>query len=144
MKKPSYSRFGLLALILFTAHIIYGARVERLIDAWQPKHYVVNIALNEQLSEIASATARIDVLILKPTSLIDLDFGELTIDAVTLDSKPASFTHKDGKLKNQSFATCSTRHAVTSLSAIPRQTKRRLDSDCGQRQKPVSRWRQLA
>ena len=99
MKKPSYSRFGLLALILFTAHIIYGARVERLIDAWQPKHYVVNIALNEQLSEIASATARIDVLILKPTSLIDLDFGELTIDAVTLDSKPASFTHKDGKLK---------------------------------------------
>ena len=68
-------------------------------DTWQPKHYLVNIALDDQLSEIASATARIDILILKPTSVIDLDFGELTVDAVTLDSKSVSFTHKDGRLQ---------------------------------------------
>src|SRR5688572_22206454 len=99
MKKPSYSRLGLFALILFVAQIAYAARVERLIDKWQPKHYAINITLNDQLSEIVSATTRIDVLVLKPTTLIDLDFGELTIDAVTLNSKPVSFTHRDGKLK---------------------------------------------
>ena len=83
------------ALLLSTA---LAARVERLVDKWCPTHYLVNLTLNDQLSELSSATARINILILKQTSLIDLDFGELTIDSVTLDSKPASFTHKDGKL----------------------------------------------
>jgi aminopeptidase N len=68
------------------------------VENWQPKHYAVDITLNDRLSEITSATARIDVVILKRTALIDLDFGELTIDAVTVDSKPSTFTHKDGKL----------------------------------------------
>src|SRR5688500_1486539 len=97
MKKPSFSRLWLVALILFVTSLSNAARVERLIDTWQPKHYVVNITLNEQLSEI-SATVRIDALILKPTTLIDLDFGELTIDTVTLDSKTIPFSHRNGKL----------------------------------------------
>lgn len=99
MKQPSYSRLALLALTLFLFELTYAARVERLIDAWQPRHYTINVALNDRLSEITSATARIDVAILKPTSLIDLDFGALTIDHVLVDSKPATFTHRDGKLK---------------------------------------------
>jgi aminopeptidase N len=85
-------------LVLILLPVAYAARVERLIDAWAPKHYQVNITLDDQLSEIVSATTRIDVSILKPTTLIDLDFGDLTIDAVTLDSKPVSFTHKDDRL----------------------------------------------
>jgi aminopeptidase N len=76
-----------------------ATRVERLIDTWRPEHYLVNITLNDQLSEITSASARINVVIVKQTSLIDLDFGELTTDAVTLNSKSVSFTHKDGKLQ---------------------------------------------
>ena len=99
MKKPSFPRFGVLAVFILVAQIAYAARVERLIDSWQPKHYAINITLNDQLSEIVSATANIDVLILKPTTLIDLDFGELTVDAVTLNSQPHPFTHGDGKLK---------------------------------------------
>lgn len=98
MKKPSFSRLLLPLVILFFGSLSYAARVERLIDTWQPKHYVVNITLNNQLSEI-SATVRIDALILKPTSLIDLDFGDLGIDTVTLDSKPTPFTHRNGKLQ---------------------------------------------
>src|SRR5215208_8127033 len=98
MKKPPFSRLWLLALILSVTSVSYATRVERLIDTWQPKHYVVNITLNDQLSEI-SASVRIDALILKPTTQIDLDFGELTIDAVTLDSKTVPFTHRDGKLQ---------------------------------------------
>lgn len=85
--------------VFYPCSLSFAVRVERLIDTWQPKHYVVNITLSDRLSEISSATARIDVLILKPTSLIDLDFGELTIDAVTVNSKTATYTHKDRKLK---------------------------------------------
>jgi len=84
-----------LALLLSTA---VAARVERLIDTWRPTHYLVNVTLNDQLSEITSASTRVYVKILKPTRVIDLDFGELTIDRVTLDSKPARFTHDGGKL----------------------------------------------
>ena len=101
MKKPSPPKLAQLSLFLvflFTPSLSHAARVERLIDTWQPKHYVVNITLNDRLSEIASATARVDVVVLKRTALIDLDFGAMTIDAVTVDSKPATFTHKDGKL----------------------------------------------
>ncbi len=86
----------LLSLQLSTA---FAARVERLIDTWRPEHYLVNITLNEQLSEITSASARINILVLKPTSLIDLDFGDLTASKVSLNSLPVPFTHAKGKLQ---------------------------------------------
>ena len=89
----------LVVSLLYFSSLSYAARVERVVDAWQPTHYAVNITLNDQLSEITSASARIDVLILKPTALIDLDFGEMTVDGVTLNSRSASFTHRDGKLQ---------------------------------------------
>jgi aminopeptidase N len=85
--------------LLLVTSSAYAVRVERLIDSWQPKHYVVSLTLNDQLSEIVAGRARIDVLVLKKTSLIDLDFGELKTNKVTVDSKPASFTHKNGKLE---------------------------------------------
>jgi aminopeptidase N len=84
-------------LLLFSS-FAFAARVERLIDTWQPQHYLVNITLNDQLSEITAASTRIYIRILKPTRTIDLDFGELTVDRVLLDSKPVEFTHKEGKL----------------------------------------------
>ena len=84
-------------VLLFSSSAI-AARVERLIDKWQPQHYLVNISLDDQLTEISSASARIDIRILKPTRVIDLDFGELTVDRVTINSKALEFTHKDGQL----------------------------------------------
>jgi aminopeptidase N len=101
MKKPLLSKTApltVLVVCLLTAPLAHAVRVERLVDTWKPKHYAVDITLNDRLSEITSATTRIDVLVLKRTALIDLDFGELTIDSVTVDSKPATFTHKQGKL----------------------------------------------
>lgn len=86
-------------LVFYPCSVSFAVRVERLIDTWQPKHYVVNITLNDRLSEITSASARIDVLILKLTKVVDLDFGELAIDAVTVNSKTATYIHRDGKLK---------------------------------------------
>ena len=88
-----------LPLILLLLSPALAARVERLIDTWRPEHYLVNITLSDQLSELTSASARINVLVLKQTSVIDLDFGDLTVDSVTLDSNSATFTHKDGKLR---------------------------------------------
>lgn len=87
----------ILSFILFLSTAV-AARVERLIDTWQPEHYLVNLIFNDQLSELTSASTRIDVLILKQTNLIDLDFGDLTIDTVTLNSNPVPFTHINGKL----------------------------------------------
>ena len=83
------------ALLLSTA---LAARVERLIDTWRPTHYLVNITLNDQLTEISSASARIYISIVKSTREIDLDFGDLTIDRATINSSSAPFTRKDAKL----------------------------------------------
>ena len=86
-----------LALILLCSSA-FATRVERQIDSWKPESYLVNITLNENLSEITSATTRVDIKILRPTRVIDLDFGELTVDRVTMNSNPLDFTRETGKL----------------------------------------------
>jgi aminopeptidase N len=101
MTRTSRRLLLLLALTILTSSVAFAARVERLIDTWQPKNYVVSLKLNDQLSEIVTGSARIDVLVLKKTSAIDLDFGELTTNSVKVDSKPAQFTHQNGKLEVQ-------------------------------------------
>jgi aminopeptidase N len=88
-----------LILLALLASPALAIRVERLIDKWRPEHYIVNITLNDGLSEITSASARINVLVVKPTTVIDLDFGELTTDKVSLASKSLPFTHQNGKLE---------------------------------------------
>ena len=77
----------------------FAARVERLIGTWRPEHYQVNITLNDQLSEITSASTQISILVLKQTQVIDLDFGDLTTDKVSLNSQSVPFTHAKGKLQ---------------------------------------------
>lgn len=94
MIRPKFA----LSVVLLLCSSAMAARVERLIDTWRPTHYLVNITLNNQLSEITAASARIDVSILKPTRTIDLDFGDLIVDGATLNSNPVTVTHKDGKL----------------------------------------------
>jgi aminopeptidase N len=90
-----------LAVLSFSITTTFSIRRERLIEAWQPRHYLVNITLNDQLTEIVSARAEIDVEVLKRLSVIDLDFGDLTTEAVSLNSKPTSFEHRNGKLEIQ-------------------------------------------
>ena len=88
-----------LILLTILASPAFAIRVERLIDKWRPEHYIVNLTLNDGLSEITSASTRVNILIIKQTNVIDFDFGELTTDKVTLGSKSLSFTHKNGKLE---------------------------------------------
>ena len=75
-----------------------GIRRERLIDTWRPLNYVVNITLDDRLTEIVEARAEIEVLALEKVSHIDLDFGDLTIDAVGLNANATQFDYKSGIL----------------------------------------------
>ena len=94
-------RLCVLALILLLALLpstIVASRVERLIDNWRPTHYLVNITLNDQLSEITSASARIYLIIVKPTREIDVDFGALTVDRVSVNGNSFTLSPRNGKL----------------------------------------------
>ena len=86
----------IILLCSFTASL--AIRHERLIDTWRPLHYVVDITLNDRLTEIVKARAEINVLALKKVSHIDLDFGDLTIDSVGLNANAPQFQHKNGIL----------------------------------------------
>src|ERR1051325_3937216 len=90
--------FRTIFLLVLLVSPAFATRVERLIDNWRPEHYILDITLDDRLSAITSATAQVNVLIVKQTSLIDFDFGEMTTDSVTLNSKSVQFAHKDGKL----------------------------------------------
>ncbi|HEY7784535.1 MAG TPA: M1 family metallopeptidase [Pyrinomonadaceae bacterium] len=92
----------LLLVITFsvsTLHVL-AARVERKVDSWKPTHYNVEITLNEPLSELTTAKAEISVQILKNNvSIIDLDFGEMTVDSVKVEKQPVLFNHTSGRLE---------------------------------------------
>jgi aminopeptidase N len=76
-----------------------AARRERLIDSWKPINYDITLAFNDQLSEIASARVAITVQAIKDVSTIDLDFGDLTVDSVTVDGTATPFSRAPGLLK---------------------------------------------
>src|SRR5207253_2650470 len=80
------------ALLLLMALAAAGQRVERVVDSWKPLHYDVDLSFDDQLTELKSARTRISVQVLAPTlNKIDLDFGELPIDSVTVSEKSARF-----------------------------------------------------
>jgi len=91
---------GVITVLLFSVVVITAARRERLIDSWMPLHYDVALTLHDQLTEISKARAQITVQLLKDkVSEVDLDFGELLIDSVTIDNRPARFERSTGKLR---------------------------------------------
>ena len=82
---------GLFAALVFITPAL-AQRRERLIDTWKPVHYDVAISLNDQLTEIDMARTEISVEVLAPNvSKIGLDFGEMTVDSVSVSGQPARF-----------------------------------------------------
>ena len=74
-------------------------RRERFVDAWRPVHYDINVKLDDQLTELTSASAEVSLQVLKgPLAVVDLDFGDLTIDSVTVGGAPARFEQGNGRL----------------------------------------------
>ena len=100
----SFRAASICGCILFAALLwpasLDAARRERLINNWRPLNYNVAITLNDQLNELTAARAEISVLILKDkVSLIDLDFGELEIDSVTIAGRAARYERDSNGLR---------------------------------------------
>jgi len=77
----------------------FATRTERLIDAWKPTNYNVSLTFNDSLNELTSAKAEITIVSLKDSlAQIDLDFGELPVDAVMVNNQIAPYTRTTGLL----------------------------------------------
>ena len=111
MSKANYKRFesigfipslrGLLfgLLILAASTPAFALRPERTVNAWRPIHYNVAVTFDDKLSEITKARTAVTVEVIKDKlTLIDLDFGEMTIDALTVGGLPAKFNRAPGLL----------------------------------------------
>jgi aminopeptidase N len=82
---------GLFAALVFISPAL-AQRRERLVDTWKPLHYDVAIAFNDQLTEIESARTEIGLEVLTANLTgIDLDFGDMPVDSVSLSGQPARF-----------------------------------------------------
>jgi aminopeptidase N len=104
----------LLFVVVFISTVTwsFAVRRERLIDSWKPLHYNVSLTLNDQLTEITSATAEVTILSLKDNlTLIDLDFGELAVDSIKVNNETVQFERPAGLLN------------VKLSKAIPRNTR---------------------
>jgi aminopeptidase N len=89
--------FVLIVVASFLA-TVFAIRQERVIDTWRPTKYTVNITLDDRLNEIVHASAQINISAIKRLSLIDLDFGDLMVDSVKVNSDSAPFERKSGRL----------------------------------------------
>ena len=99
-KLRNIQRASLVALlVVLSALPILAQRRERTIESWKPLHYDVNLAFNEQLTEISAARTEISLEILKPNvTKIDLDFGEMAIDSIVVAGAPARFDRTSEQL----------------------------------------------
>jgi len=89
----------LLAVILCLATQVFAVRHERLIDSWKPVNYNVSLIFSDRLSELTSAKAEITVLSLRDTlSQINLDFGEMPVDSVTVNNQAAPYDRSGGNV----------------------------------------------
>src|SRR5882724_10540654 len=77
---------------------VFAIRQERVIDTWRPTKYTMNITLDDRLNEIVHASAQINISAIKRLSLINLDFGDLMVDSVKVNSDSAPFERKSGLL----------------------------------------------
>jgi aminopeptidase N len=92
------SRLFPLAAILFLLCLplsLSAQRRERVVDSWRPVHYDVALTFNDRLTEISAARTEITLEVLATTlTRIDLDFGEMPVDAVLIAGSPVRFERK--------------------------------------------------
>jgi aminopeptidase N len=90
----------LLALLLLsTFQLAVAQRRERATDSWRPVNFDVALTLNDQLTEITRARAKVSISVLKaPLAAVDFDFGTMPVDSVTVDDQPARFERPSGRL----------------------------------------------
>jgi aminopeptidase N len=91
-----------IALVLLLSSYVLATRHERLIEGWRPTHFNVSIKLDDRLTQISRARTEITIEVLRDQlTVIDLDFGELDVDGVSVDGVPAKFDRSPGRLNVQ-------------------------------------------
>jgi aminopeptidase N len=91
--------FVVLALVASFQSVAFAERRERVIEGWRPIHYHVSLTFDDSLSELTRAETKITLMILRDgVSVVDLDFGEMTVDAVSVDGSPARYERPPGRL----------------------------------------------
>ena len=90
--------------VLITAVIVLstlsglGQRRERLVESWKPLHYAVNLTFNDQLTEVTARTEiQIEILAADLTK-VDLDFGGMVVDSVSIAGAAAQYEQAPEKL----------------------------------------------
>ena len=86
-------------ILLALCSFALAERRERLIENWRPVHYDVSLVFNPELSELTRAETKLDALVLRHNlSMIDLDFGALAIDSVSVGGRPARYERQGERL----------------------------------------------
>ena len=98
--RPLFSPTLFLGLLLaFAVPQSFAKRTERLINSWRPTDYKVSLTFNDKLTELTSATTEITILSLRDSlARVDLDFGDLAIDSVTVNNRAAPYERASGLL----------------------------------------------
>ncbi len=106
-------------LLLALCSFALAERRERLIENWRPVHYDVSLVFNNELSELTRAETKLDALILRNNlSMIDLDFGALTIDSVSVGGTPARYERQQNDRLNVYLARPARRGERLRLSVV--------------------------
>ena len=87
-------------LLLLSLHAtVFTARRERLAEGWRPTHYDVTLEFDGALSEVTRAETKISITALRDTlELVDLDFGTMAVDGVSVDDQPAPYERSSNRL----------------------------------------------
>src|SRR5947209_433440 len=101
-------------LLLSTFAFALAERHERVVDSWRPINYNIALTLNDQLTEITSARAEISIQVLKGAlTILDLDFGEMPVDSVTVNNASAHFNQSNGRLNGERSRTADSHDKLT-------------------------------
>ncbi|HYP01750.1 MAG TPA: M1 family metallopeptidase [Pyrinomonadaceae bacterium] len=88
-----------LFVLLVVCPSALAERRERRIEGWRPVHYNVTLVFNDELNELTRAETRLDALVLRNNlAVVDLDFGALTIDSVSVGGRPARYERRGERL----------------------------------------------
>lgn len=92
VRKSDLLALAITLFLLCLPSSVAGQRRERVVDSWRPIHYDVALSFNDQLTEISSARTEITLEVLANSlTKVDLDFGDMPIDAVAVSGSPARF-----------------------------------------------------
>jgi aminopeptidase N len=90
---------ALLLLLVALCSAAVAERRERLVENWRPLHYDVTLVFDDKLGQLTRAETKLDALVLGDRlAVIDLDFGALTIDSLSVGGRPARYERQGERL----------------------------------------------